>query len=404
MGILNWMGKAIGLSDSGFWRGFFGRESNSGETVTYETALRLDAVWACISLISKTTGTLPCIVYDRKSMGIASDASIYDLLHNAPNIDDSASEFWEMAALSLCLDGNFFAEKNRIGDRLVSLYPLHPRSVVVRRDDHGARYYEVTETTGVRRLTEGDMLHVRGIRVPGSDRGLSPIGEQFNAIGNALSAEKVAGRTFANGMMPSLIISSDQILKAQQRAQLQDVLKSTVGANNAGSVTLLEAGLKPHQITLKPEDAQLLETRKFSVEQICRIFGVPPIMIGHAADGVTTWGSGVEQIILQFTKTGLLPLLKKIESAIIRDLLTPVERKKYVVKFNMEGFLRGDHAARAAFLSTMVSNGIYLPNEARAYENKPPEDGGDQLIVNSTMVPLSRVGDRLDVMPNERAE
>ncbi|WP_266036028.1 phage portal protein, partial [Brucella intermedia] len=130
----------------------------------------------------------------------------------------------------------------------------------------------------------------------------------------------------------------------------------------------------------------------YSVEQICRIFGVPPVMIGHAANGTTTWGSGIEQLILQFTKTCLTPMLRSIESAIYRDLLDAKTRKTTVVKFNMEGLLRGDSQARAEFLQKMVQNGIYTPNEARAYENKPKMDGGDELIVNGTMQPLSMVG------------
>ncbi len=145
----------------------------------------------------------------------------------------------------------------------------------------------------------------------------------------------------------------------------------------------------------------MLETRKFSVEQICRIFGVPPVMIGHAAEGVTTWGSGVEQIILQFTKTGLRPMLKNIEAAIYRDLLDASTRKSVKVEFNMEGFLRGDHAARMAFLTGMVDHGIYTHNEARAYENKPAKPGGDDLTTNSAMAPLTSLGKVAAVNPQK---
>lgn len=136
-----------------------------------------------------------------------------------------------------------------------------------------------------------------------------------------------------------------------------------------------------------------MEARQYSVEQICRIFGVPPVMIGHAANGTTTWGSGIEQLILQYVKTCLAPMLIGIEGSIKRDLLDAKSRKTTIVKFSMEGLLRGDSAARAEFLSKMVTNGIYTPNEARAYENKAEIAGGSQAIVNGTMTPLDKLGE-----------
>lgn len=393
MGVFQWLGKTFGLSERGPWSAFYGRDSVSGENVTYQSAMQLDAVWACVNLKSKTVGTLPCVVYDVATKDVASKHPLYNLLHNMPNEDDTASEFWEMAALSLCLDGNFFAEKKRNGSgALVAIHPLDPFTVSVGRDERNRRYYQVTERGGTRRLTADDMFHVRDARVPGSDRGISPIEAQVNVLGNATSAEKASGRTFKNGMLPSIILTTDQVLSADKRAILGEALKKQFNASVTGNATLLEAGITPHAITLKPEDAQLLETRRFSVEQICRVFGVPPIMIGHAADGLTTWGSGVEQIILQFTKTGLRPLLKKIEEAIYRDLMTREDRKKVNVKFNMEGLLRGDHQTRMLFLQGMVNTGIYTQNEARGYENLPPVEGGDQLLVNGTMTPSALLG------------
>ncbi len=162
--------------------------------------------------------------------------------------------------------------------------------------------------------------------------------------------------------------------------------------------------MTPHSLNINPKDAQMLESRQYSVEQICRIFGVPPVMIGHAANGTTTWGSGIEQLILQFTKTCLVPMLRSIESAIYRDLLTPQTRKTTVVKFSIEGLLRGDSAARADFLSKMVTSGIYTPNEARSYENKAPVDGGETAIVNGTMTPLNKLGETMENPPNSQEQ
>ena len=395
MGLFDkWFGRPIDLSNDSvpFWRGFFGTGTTSGEVVTYDSALGLDAVWACVNLISNAVVTCPCMVFGPDGVTVADEEPVYDLLHDQPNEFDTASDFWSMAALSLCLDGNFFAEKVMSGGRITAIVPFAPLQVAVKRDERNRRYYEVSEKGGVRKLPPERMLHIRGYVVPGCDRGLSPIAAVRNAVGNAQSGEKTAGKMFAGGMMASTMLSSDQILKPDQRAQIAASLQDFAGADKAGGVLVLEAGLKAQQLSLNPEDAQMLETRQFSVEQICRIFGVPPVMIGHAANGTTTWGSGIEQLILQFTKTCLTPLLKRIEDGVRRDLLTSTERKTLSIKFNMEGLLRGDSAARAEFLSKMVSNSIYTPNEARKYENKAPEDGGDQLIANGTMTPLTMLG------------
>lgn len=406
-----WLGRPITMNgdSSSFWSGFFGPRTPSGETVTYDTAMQLDAVWACVNLIANSLKTLPCIVYKDDGVTVDKKSPLYDLLHDMPNMDDTAADFWSMVAICLCLDGNFFAEKKMSGDRIIGLIPLHPLCVDVCRDDKNNRYYEVTETNpkgnkgGKRRISEDRMFHVRGAVLPGCDRGLSPIGVARNTVGAALAGEKVSGKMLKDGLLSSLIVSSDQILKADQRKQIADTLTQFAGAEKAGGITVLEAGFRPYPMTINPKDAQLLEVRQYNVEQICRIFGVPPVMIGHAANGTTTWGSGIEQLILQFTKTCLTPILTSIEGSIKRDLLTPETRKKTVVKFSIEGLLRGDSQARAEFLQKMVQNGIYTPNEARSYENKAPVPGGAQAIVNGTMTPLDKLGEQPEAAPTQPA-
>lgn len=406
MGLFDrWRGVPIRLTDGEFWRGFFGFGTTSGETVTIESSLQLDSVWACVNLIRNAAIMLPCVVYKEDGVTVDGDSDLYGLLHDMPNMDDTASDFWGMAALCLCLDGNFFAEKKKNGERLTALNPLPPLSVTVCRskDGRNTRYYEVTESGKKRRIPESKMFHVRGAVLPGCDRGMSPIGVVRNAVGNALAGERVAGKMFANGFQVSGILSSDQVLKGEQRKQLSETLNQFAGSDRAGKVAVLEAGLKYQQLTIDPKDAQMLETRQYSVEQICRIFGVPPVMIGHAANGTTTWGSGIEQLILQFIKTCLGPMMKNIESAIYRDLLTSTTRKTTGARFNMEGLLRGDSSARAEFLQKMVGSGIYSPNEARAYENKAPQGGGNQLIVNGTMTPLASIGQKAAANANAPA-
>lgn len=394
MGLFDrWAGRPIKLTDGSFWRGFFGLGTTSGETVNYDTALALDAVWACINLISNSVKTTPCIVYGADGTTPAKGTDLYDLLHDMPNMDDTASEFWSMVVFCLCLDGNFFAEKKFAGDRLVALNPLHPLQTNVLRNSRNERYYEFVENGKTRRISEDKMFHVRGALMPGHDRGMSPIGMVRNTLGNAMAAEKTAGKMFAGGMQASGFLKSDQVLKPEQRKQVGEMIQQYSGSDRAGKVMVLEAGLDYQQLSVNPQDAQMLETRQFSVEQICRIFGIPPVMIGHASNGTTTWGSGIEQLILQYTKTCLTPLLRTIEAAIHRDLLDSKTRKTTSVKFSIEGLLRGDSVARAEYLSKMVGAGIYLVDEARAYEDKPPTKGGDKAIVNGTMTLLSKLGE-----------
>jgi HK97 family phage portal protein len=397
-----WGGKTIRLTDGSFWKGFFGFGTHAGKTVNTHTVLNLDAAWACVKLVSETVGTLPCVVYKADGATVDKAHALYELVHDAPNINNTAVEFWEAVALSLLLHGNAYAEKKYIGDRLVALDLLHPLCVAVDRNTRNERVYTVTEDGKTRKIAAGRMFHVRGMGF-GGDLGMSPIAFGRQTFSSAIAAEETAGKMFANGMQVSGVLTSDQVLKPEQRKQLGETLQQFAGSDRAGKVAVLEAGLKYQQLSINPQDAQMLETRRFSVEQICRWFGVPPVMIGHAAAGVTTWGSGVEQIILQFTKTSLRPLLRRIEAAIRRDLMTPEDRKAIKIEFNMEGLLRGDSKTRAEFLAQMVDHGLYTPNEGRAYENKEPLEGGNDLLVNSTMFPLRLIEKRMAVSVNAPA-
>lgn len=393
MGFLgSWLGKTIRLTDWKFWQGFLGGGTTSGEVVSVESTLALDAAWSCINLKADTISTLPCMLYGSDGSTVEKKHSLYEILHDQANADDTAPEFWSMGVMSLCVDGNFFAEIKRSGDRIIGLIPFHPLSVSVRRRTNNARYYEVVEDGTKRDINADRMFHVRGTVMPGCDRGLSPISVLRNTIGNALAAEKTAGKMFAQGLSASGIVTSEQVLNNDQRKQVREMLNAYSGSDRAGKIAVLEAGLKYQQLTLSPEDAQMIQTRLFGVEQICRIFGTPPVMVGHAANGTTTWGSGIEQLILQYVKSCLRPTLKKIESAARRDLLTPAERQVLKVEFNLEGLLRGDSAARASFYSTMVQNGIYDRNFVRGLENQPPRPEAGQLTAQTNLAPLDKLG------------
>lgn len=402
-----WLGRSIDLNaqSAPFWRGFFGSETTSGEVVNYDRAMQLDAVWACVRTIRDAISLLPCDVFENDEK-VSKDDELYVLLDKRPNMDDTAPEFWGMVADCLCFDGNFFAEKKYVGRRLVALEPLSPNCVEIKRDKSNNRYYEVAERMspngkngGVRKITEDRMFHVRGMVLPGCDRGVSPIGALRNVIGNALAGEKSAGRVYKKGLISTVFLSSDQVLKPEQRSQIGETLKAFAGAENAGGIAVLEAGLTPHSISINPKDAQLLEARQYSVEQICRIFGVPPVMIGHAADGTTTWGSGIEQLILQFYKSCLLPMTERIEAAIYRDILDEKTRKTRKVKFNFDAYLEGDSVAQAEYLTKASGGPFMTQNEARAKKGLKPLPGGDQLLAQGAMVPVEKLGQEAEAQP-----
>jgi HK97 family phage portal protein len=369
-----------------------GTATAAGKSVTANTAMQLAAVWACVRLISETIATLPLVVYRRTNADgreVVGEHPLFGLLHDAPNADYTAVEFWEGVVLCLCLWGNAYAEKEMIGSRLVALTPLRCDLMAVDRDRTGARVYRYADPAGARTLREDQVFHVRGFG-PAGDVGLSPISFARQSLGTAIAAEEHAGKMLANGFRPSLILKMAQILKPEQRTDIREnVIGPLAGSMNAGGVFVAEAGMDPMMVSMNPDDAQFLETRQFHVEEIARWFRVPPFMIGHTQKS-TSWGTGLEQQMTGFLTFALRPYLKRIEQAISRSLIPAAERARLFAEFNVEGLLRADSAGRAAFYQIMVSNGIMTRNEARRRENLPPKAGGDELTVQAQNVPLGQ--------------
>jgi len=368
------------------------QSSTAGRTVTPDTALEVSAVWACVRLLSETVGTLPLMLYEIDDDGnrrLAKGHPLASLLHAAPHYDWTAVEFWEGAVLSLALNGNFFARKEMMGGRLISLAPLRFDQVQVERDDRGARRYKHATKDGVRAYAEDEVFHVRGFGGAG-DIGLSPISFARQSIGASLAADELAAATFANGARPTGILTVNQVLDDEQRKQIsENIVAPFVGSDNAGGLMVLEADMKFQPVTMTPEDAQFLQTRAFNVEDICRWFRVPPFMVGHTEKS-TSWGTGLEQQMIGFLTFGLRPYLTRIEQAISRSLIAPAERGRMKAEFKVEGLLRTDSAARAAFYAIMVTNGIMSRNEVRRLENLPAAADADALTVQSQNVPLGQ--------------
>ncbi|MBF8706116.1 phage portal protein [Pseudomonas putida] len=390
--LLDWLGVPIGLNTGAFWQEWFG-SSASGKHVTVDKALQLSTVWACVRLLSESVSTLPLRFYRRLPDGSreqAKDHPLYRLLCRVPNAEMTPQRFMLLVVASLCLRGNAFVEKKMVGQRVVALVPLLPQCVTVKRLDNGRLQYKYTENGTEREISEKNLMHIRAFGLDGVC-GMLPITTGREILGSAMSAEEAAAKVFAQGMQASGILSSDNDLKPAQREQLRASLTAFMGSNNAGKIMVAEAGLKYQGITMNPEAAQMLESRSFNVEEICRWFRVPPFMVGHM-DKQSSWASSVEAQNLHFLTNSLRPLLVNIEQEITRCLIGEAEADDYFAEFAVEGLLRADSAGRGAWYNTALQNGWMSRNEVRRLENLPPIPGGDTYTVQSALVPLDQLG------------
>lgn len=360
------------------------------------SAIGLSATWACVQLIAGTIASLPLMVYRTDAKGVrtvARDHPLYFVLHDSPNYDQTAVDFWELMAASIELHGNAYAVvARRSGGAVNALTPIPPHLVKARRKGDGGLEYEWTEN-GQRVVKPGeDVLHIRG-SLGNELSGASTLSMCRGVFDDALSAESASGAVFSNGISASGILSTppEVRLLPEQRADLELRLQERhQGAIRSGRPMLLDGGLTWTPLSIDPHDAQMLETRKFSGEQICRIFGVPPGMVGFG-DSSSNWGTGKEVDVLGFQKFTLRKRLKRIEQALTKQLVPLAERRAQgiVIEFNFEGLLRGDTASRYEAYEKAIRMGIATRNECRALENLPPIEGGDIVTVQMQDIPLA---------------
>ncbi len=394
---LKWLGVPVHVTDESFWSMYFGNHSSAGVPINDETILKLSAVWSCVRLISETISTLPLSMYEKTSTGkrVASHHPLQFILHDQPNSDTTAAVHWEASVAAMLLRGNARCEKLMIGGRVVGLQFLHPdRLTWFRRD--GVKVWRYTDENGLQREIPNDRVwNIPGFSLDGKE-GVSVIGYGAEVFGAAIGADMAASSTFSKGLMPTTAITYPSTLKPDQRNDARQTLESLSGAVNAGRPVILEAGSEIKTIGINPADAQLLESRAFSVEEICRWFRVPPFMVGHAEKS-TSWGTGIEQQMIGFLTFTLGPWLRRIEQAISKDLLSPAERTKYYPKFAVEGLLRADSAGRAAFYAAMVNNGILTRDEVRELEDREPMGGNAAVLtVQTALAPLDKLGQSED--------
>lgn len=387
---------------------FFLGGTASGKYVTEWSAMQMTAVYCCVRILSEAVASLPLQFYrytDNGGKEKAVDYPLYFLLHDEPNPEMTSFIFRETLMTHLLLWGNAYSQLIRNGKgEVVALYPLMPDRMKVDRDEHGRLYYEYTvydsdDVDGRKgtnkvgrtvRLQPHDVLHIPGLRFDGLV-GYSPIAMAKNAIGLAIATEEYGSKFFANGAAPSGVLEHPGTIK--DPSKVRESWQATFGGSgNANKIAVLEEGMKYTPISISPEQAQFLETRKFQIDEIARIFRVPPHMIG---DLEKSSFNNIEQQSLEFVKYTLDPWVSRWEQAMVRALLTPDEKKKYFFKFNVDGLLRGDYQSRMNGYATARQNGWMSANDIRELENLdriPAEQGGDLYLINGNMTKLEDAG------------
>ncbi|WP_313818732.1 phage portal protein [Cupriavidus sp.] len=381
--------RSFSLTDRALYEGWAPYEA--GVEVTPKAVMQLDAAWSCVRLISETIATLPLSMYERAPSGkrLAPQHSLHFVIHDQPNADSTASVFWEAMVAAMLLRGAGRAEKLYVGTQLVGLSFLDPDKLVCKRDAAGRKQYTYPRLNGTtREIPESRIWTIPGFTLDGIN-GVSVIAYGAKVFGTAIAADKAAAQTFKNGLLQTIYYKMAGFLKPGQRAEFK---KNLAGTIERGEAPLLEGGTEAGTLGIKPSDAQLLESRAFSIETICRWFRVPPWMVGHTEKS-TSWGTGIEQQMIGFLTFTLGPWLRRIEQAISKDLLKPAERARYYPKFAVEGLLRADSAGRSAFYGAMVNNGILTRDEVRELEDREPMGGNAAVLtVQSAMTTLDAIG------------
>ena len=399
---MNWLKRLFRNATSGSTYRFYLGQSTAGKLVSERSAMQLTAVYACVRILAEAIAGLPLHLYrytDESSKEKAVEHKLYFLLHDEPNTEMSSFVFRETMMTHILLWGNAYAQIIRNGrGKIIGLYPLMPKRMTVDRDARGQIYYEYQTSTdearttkvGTVRLKPTDVLHIPGLGFDGLV-GYSPIAMAKNAIGLAIAAEEYGSKFYANGAAPSGVLEHPGTLK--DPSKVRDSWTQTFGGSgNAHKIAVLEEGMKYTPISISPNEAQFLETRKFQINEIARIFRIPPHMVG---DLEKSSFSNIEQQSLEFVKYTLEPWIVRWEQALNRALLLDSEKAAYFVKFNVDGLLRGDYQSRMNGYATARQNGWMSANDIRELENLdriPPEIGGDLYLINGNMTKLKDAG------------
>lgn len=376
--------------------------TSSGNVVTERTAMQTTAVYACVRVLSEAIAGLPLNLYRYTPDGGKEKAinhPLYRLLHDAPNPEMTSFIFRETLMSHLLLWGNAYAQiiRNGMGE-VVGLYPLMPDRMEVDRDEEGNLVYIYTkyfDEAGARhryeqvKLPAWQVLHIPGLGYDGLI-GYSPIAMARNAIGMSMAAEDFGATFFANGATPGGVLEHPGIVKDPER--LRESWHAQFSGKNSHNIAVLEEGMTFKPMSIPPEEAQFLETRKFQIDEIARIFRVPPHMVG---DLEKSSFSNIEQQSLEFVKYTVGPWVARWEQSLLQALLLPSEKTRYTIKYNLDGLLRGDYESRMNGYAVGRQNGWLSANDIRELENMnriPAEEGGDEYLINGNMTKLKDAG------------
>lgn len=376
--------------------------TSSGKTVNERTAMQTTAVYSCVRILAESIAGLPVHIYQYTGDGSKEKVvshPLYSLLHDEPNPEMTSFVFRETLMSHLLLWGNAYAQIIRDGrGRVLSLYPLLPNRMEADRATNGEIFYTYRRDSGEKNyndsvtvtLRRDEVLHIPGLGFDGLI-GYSPVAMAKNAVGMALAVEEYGASFFANGANPGGVLEHPGVVKDPQRVK-ESWNSAYQGSKNAHRVAVLEEGMKYQQIGIPPEQAQFLETRKFQLNEIARIFRIPPHMIG---DLEKSSFSNIEQQSLEYVKYTLDPWVVRWEQALQQALLLPSEKPRYFIKFNVDGLLRGDYQKRMAGYATARQNGWLSANDIRELEDMnriPAEEGGDLYLINGNMTKLADAG------------
>lgn len=381
-----------GFRQEGLQNGSPSTRTAAAVPVDLDSALQLSAVWSCTRIISESIGSLPINIYrkDQKTgvRELAYDHPLQKLLNGKVNRWQTRQEFFETLTYQLVLLGNNYAAIQRNSkDEIIALVPLMSQQMEVELEDSGAIMYRYTTGTDVKYYSDKTVWHNKlfgnGII------GLSPLQYARNSFGIAQAAEQSVSKIYKNGGKPSGVLTIDKVLTKEQRDQIKKSF-SDMADGNENRLFVLEAGFDYTQVSLSPQDIELLSSRRFQIEDIARFFGVPSVLINDTS-GNTTWGSGIQQIVQGFYKLGLRPYLERYEASMKAWLLTPAERLEYDIEFDFNALLRPDQAERIKTYKEGIQGGVITPNEARQMEGWEAKEGGDSLIVQQQMIPLDQI-------------
>lgn len=368
----------------------------TGQTLTVQESEKLSAVWACVRLISGTIASLPMRVYqinpaDGSHIPLPQHP-LAPIVGRNPNRDMTANQFWEVMLRSMLLWGDGFAEVQKIGNRVIAFKYLLPQRLNRNMLFDGTIQYLYTDFDAKQyQIDEKNLLRIPGITDDGRN-GLSVIAYMADVLGMARAGGEAAGKLYENGMRPAGVLKNTNFLTPGQRDGVREnILPHFSGSGSSGKTLVLEGGMEWQSIGIPPGDAQMLESRKFSVEEICRWFSVPPNMVGLAQ--TSNYGTGIEQQTLGFLMFCLQPWLTRVEQAVMRRGLSPAEQDTIGVEFDTDRLMRADSAGRGAYYTAMANNGIFTRNELRRKERMADVEGGDKLTVPAMLTLLEKVGE-----------